>query len=89
MSFKTKAISNTVNFKIGQEFEEKNAGGKVVKAVATFEDNTLVIVSQTEKGEIQRKLEFTETGINMVKVSCCFNFTYFLCSDNAHGIKKC
>jgi len=65
MSFKTKAISNTVNFKIGQEFEEKNAGGKVVKAVATFEDNTLVIVSQTEKGEIQRKLEFTETGINM------------------------
>lgn len=31
MSFKTKAISNTVNFKIGQEFEEKNAGGKVVK----------------------------------------------------------
>ena len=31
MSFQTKAISNTVNFKIGQEFEEKNPGGKVVK----------------------------------------------------------
>ena len=85
MSFKTKAISNTVNFKIGQEFEEKNPGGKVVKvttcynntifyhynfsqAVATFEENSLVIVSQTEKGEIRRTLQFTETGINMVRL---------------------
>ena len=33
MSFKTKAISNTVNFKIGQEFEENNPGGKVVKVI--------------------------------------------------------
>ena len=104
MSFKTKAISNTVNFKIGEEFEEKNAGGKVVKVnnnkprisiqppiflaiiwlfpqgLATFEDNILVIITQTEKGEIQRKLEFTETGITMVRpvVTGFFLFKLFL-----------
>ena len=36
------------------------------QAVATFEENILVIVSQTEKGEVRRTLQFTDTGINMV-----------------------
>ena len=33
MSWKTSVISNTVKFKIGVEFEEKNPGGKVVKVI--------------------------------------------------------
>merc|ERR1712168_886430 len=50
--YKTKFLSNNVNFKIGQQFEEKNPAGKVVKVLATYEDNRLVLVSQTEKGEV-------------------------------------
>merc|ERR1712062_802615 len=79
MSFKTKAISNTVNFKLGQEFEEKNPGGKVVKGLATFEDNSLVIVTQTEKGEVRRTLQFTDTGIDM---------TMLLVSQNVSAKRK-
>ena len=33
MSWKTSVISNTVKFKLGVEFEEKNPGGKVVKVI--------------------------------------------------------
>ena len=36
------------------------------KGLATLDGNTLTIVTQTEKGEIRRTLEFTDTGINMV-----------------------
>ena len=60
------------------------------QAVATFEDNSLVIVSQTEKGEIRRTLQFTETGINMVRgVALGSAFFNFLSSDNAPGVTKC
>ena len=91
MSYKTKALSNTVSFTLGQEFEEKQNGGKVVKVRvqpqnampfinivflpegrATFDGTTLTIVTQTEKGEIRRSLEFTETGIEMVSTGHLF-----------------
>merc|ERR1712241_558273 len=67
MSRKTSVISNTVRFKLGVEFEEKNPGGKVVKAVATLEGNKLTLVHASERaGDIRRELEFSDVGIIMV-----------------------
>jgi len=75
MNYKTKVLSNSVSFTLGQEFEEKHNGGKVVKGLATFDDNTLTmtIVTKTEKGEIRRRLEFTETGIDMTMLQVSQN----------------
>lgn len=74
MSWKTSVISNTVKFKLGVEFEEKNPGGKVVKAVATLEGNKLTLVHASERaGDIRRELEFSDTGITMTMTAVTQN----------------
>merc|ERR1712045_199689 len=72
MSWKTSVISNTVKFKLGVEFEEKNPGGKVVKA--TLEGNKLTLVHASERaGDIRRELEFSDTGIIMTMTAVTQN----------------
>ena len=37
-----------------------------IQAIATFENDTLTIISQPESGEVRRILKFTDAGIDMV-----------------------
>jgi len=69
MTWKSTMMSSTAKFTIGVEFVEKNPRGKEIKAIATFENDTLTIITQPENGEVRRILKFTDAGIDMTMLA--------------------
>ena len=63
-----------------------------IQAIATFENDTLTIISQPESGEVRRILKFTDAGIDMVMLSMINYVIYFdlvLFLDDACCKTKC